>query len=148
MRVLITGTNGYIGKHLSQVSPYDVISLHRGVCDLTNQEDVDSFFGQFGKFDVVIHCAAVGGSRLKTDGDNVYLDNIQMFLNLIRNKDSFDRLIHFGSGAQYTNDGAYGFSKRIITNMIEELDDFYNIILYGIFDENELDSVAPNIFCR
>jgi nucleoside-diphosphate-sugar epimerase len=140
MNILITGTNGYIGKHLSQVSPYDVTCLHRGVCDLTDKEEVDNFFGQFGKFDVVIHCAAVGGSRLKNDEDDIFHSNVQMFLNLVRNKDSFDRLIHFGSGAQRFDNGPYGFSKRVIANMIEELDNFYNIIIYGLFDENEIDT--------
>ena len=140
MNILITGTTGYIGKHLSQVSPYNVTCLHRGMCDLTDKEEVDNFFGQFGRFDVVIHCAAVGGSRLVTDDNDVFHDNIQMFLNLVRNKDSFDRLIHFGSGAQKTDDGPYGFSKRVIASMINELDDFYNIVIYGLFDENELDT--------
>ncbi len=140
MKVLITGTNGYIGKHLSQVLPYDITCLHRGVCDLTDKKEVDSFFNQFGKFDVVIHCAAVGGSRLKKDDDIIFNNNIQMFLNLVSNRKSFDRLIHFGSGAQKVDNGPYGFSKRIISNMIEELDDFYNIIIYGLFDENEIDT--------
>ena len=138
MRILITGTKGYIGKHLSQVSPYDVTCLHRDICDLTDKEEVDNFFGQFGKFDVVIHCAAIGGSRLVTDEDDVFHDNIQMFLNLVRNKDSFDRFIHFGSGAEKTDKGTYGFSKRVIDNMIQELDNFYNLRIYGLFDENEL----------
>lgn len=140
MKVLITGTNGYIGKHLSQVLPYDITCLHRGVCDLTDKKEVDRFFNQFGKFDVVIHCAAVGGSRLKKDDDIIFNNNIQMFLNLVSNRKSFDRLIHFGSGAQKVDNGPYGFSKRIISNMIEELDDFYNIIIYGLFDENEIDT--------
>ena len=139
MKVLITGTNGYIGKHLSQVSPYDVTCVNRGVCDLVNTQEVDDFFD--GKhFDVVIHCAVVGGSRLYKDDDNIFYNNIQMFLNLVRNRNHFDRLIHLGSGAQRTDDGNYGFSKRIISNMIKELDDFYNIIIYGLFDENEIET--------
>ena len=138
MKILITGTNGYIGNHLSRVLPYDVTCLHRGVCDLTDKKEVDDFFNQFGKFDIVIHCAVSGGSRLKNDEDDVFHNNIQMFLNLVRNKDSFDRLIHFGSGAEKIDKGAYGFSKRVIANMIEELDNFYNLRIYGLFDENEL----------
>lgn len=61
-----------------------------------------------------------------------------MFLNLVKNKNSFGRLIHFGSGAQYVSDRSYGFSKRIIANMIENINNFYNIIIYGLFNENEL----------
>ena len=138
MKILITGSNGYIGKHLSNSLNYDIVCLHRGVCDLTDPDEVDNFFGEFGKFDVVIHCAAVGGSRLKNDEDDIFHSNVQMFLNLVRNKNSFNKLIHFGSGAQKIDDGPYGFSKRVIANMIEELDNFYNLIIYGLFDENEI----------
>ena len=140
MRVLITGANGYIGKHLSNSLGYDVTCLHRDVCDLTNSIDLANFFYKHGTFDVVIHCAAVGGSRLKKDNGIIFDNNVQMFLNLVKNKNHFGRLIHFGSGAQKVDKGPYGFSKRIIANMIEELDNFYNIIIYGLFDENELDT--------
>jgi len=140
MKVLITGTNGYIGKHLSRVSPYDVTCLTRDVCDLVNSDEVDNFFNEFGSFDIVIHCATVGGSRLGNDDDDVFHNNIQMFLNLVKNRDNFDRLIHLGSGAQKMGDDPYGFSKRVIANMINELDGFYNIIIYGLFDENEYET--------
>ena len=140
MKILITGTNGYIGNYLSKYLKHDITCLHRGVCDLTNSIDVVNFFYEHGTFDVVIHCAAVGGSRLKIDDNDVFHNNVQMFLNLVKNKNYFNRLIHFGSGAQKVDKGPYGFSKRVIANMIEELDNFYNIIIYGLFDENELDT--------
>ena len=138
MKILITGSNGYIGKHLSQVSPYDVTCINRGVCNLSNSEEVDSFFNESGHFDVVIHCAVVGGSRLQKDDSDVLYHNIQMFLNLCKHRDSFDKLIHFGSGAENVDKGPYGVSKKAISTMIDELDNFYNLIIYGLFDENEL----------
>ena len=142
MNILITGTNGYIGKHLSKVLPcryYNITCINRDICDLVNVKEVDNFFD--GKhFDVVIHCAAMGGSRLRKDDDNIFYNNVQMFLNLVRNRNHFDRLIHFGSGAQKIDSGPYGFSKRIIDNMIKELGDFHNIIIYGLFDENEFET--------
>jgi|TARA_R100001460_G_scaffold39917_2_gene74864 GDP-L-fucose synthase len=140
MRILITGTNGYIGNYLSKSLNYDITCLHRDVCDLTNSIDLANFFYKNGMFDVVIHCAAVGGSRLKKDDSSIFDNNVQMFLNLVKNKNHFGRLIHFGSGAQKVDKGPYGFSKRVIANMIEELDNFYNIIIYGLFDENELNT--------
>ena len=36
MRILITGTNGYIGNYLSKSLNYDITCLHRDVCDLLN----------------------------------------------------------------------------------------------------------------
>ena len=137
MNILITGTNGYIGNHLSNTLDYDITCINRNICDMVNTQKVDDFFKD-KYFDVVIHCASVGGSRLKEDTEEVLHQNIQMFLNLVKNRNHFDRLIHFGSGAQFMDTGEYGFSKRIIANIIEEIDNFYNIIIYGLFDENEI----------
>jgi len=141
IKVLITGTNGYIGNQLTKKLQGNITCINRQICDLTNTTAVDNFFNE-KYFDIVIHCAMVGGSRLKIDTDNVFYDNVLMFLNLVKNRNSFGRLIHFGSGAQYRtknylNEG-YGCSKRIIASIINELDEFYNIVIYGLFDENEI----------
>ena len=95
MKILITGTNGYIGKHLSKKLQGNITCITREVCNLTNTTAVDDFFNE-KYFDIVIHCAMVGGSRLKIDTDNVFYENVQMFLNLVKNKNNFGRLIHFG----------------------------------------------------
>jgi nucleoside-diphosphate-sugar epimerase len=52
-------------------------------------------------FDLVIHTAVRGGSRLNPlDGPDVVLSNLLMYDNLMRCRDKFDRFIHFGSGAE------------------------------------------------
>ena len=142
MNILITGGNGYIAKSLLNNLSYshDVVSITRKDFDLTNREITNKWFD--GKwFDVVIHTAVVGGSRLKTDNGDTFYQNIQMFYNLLNNKHCFNRLIHFGSGAELnmpTN--PYGLSKNIISKIIDNENNFYNIRIYGVFDENELDT--------
>jgi len=140
MKILITGSNGYIGKALvNALSSHDLTLLHRGVCEMTDEKQVDAFFTE--NYDVVIHCAAAGGSRLKGDNPTVLHDNLKMFLNLYKHKDKFNKLIHFGSGAQYhAEDTYYGLSKRIISDLIGTEEKFYNIIIYGLFDKNEIDT--------
>ena len=51
------------------------------------------------------------------------------------------KLISFGSGAEigYPSD-PYGLSKNIINRIIKEESNFFNIRIYGVFDENELDT--------
>ena len=64
-----------------------------------------------------------------------------MFYNLLFNKHCFGKFIHFGSGAEKrlpTN--PYGLSKNIIGKLINAEPYFYNIRIYGVFDENELDT--------
>lgn len=142
MKILITGGEGYIAKSLYNAfkDKYNVTSISRKDFDLTGFEAMNKFF-QGKYFDIVIHCAVVGGSRLKID---LYKDmdiNLSMYYNLLQHKPHFNRLIHFGSGAEIHNsESPYGLSKRIIAKSISEIDNFYNIRIYGLFDENEWDT--------
>ena len=114
MKILITGIDGYIGKSLCYgLKGYNIIGINRKICDLTNFNQVKEFFID-KYFDVVIHCAAAGGSRLKKDDDEVFTNNIKMFENLFLNKSNYNKFIHFGSGAQYNPNTPYGLSKKLI----------------------------------
>ena len=141
MKILITGTNGYVGKSLCHgLNDYNITGINRKICDLTSSDQVNNFFKD-KHFDVVIHCAASGGSRLRKDNDDIFKNNIKMFENLLYKKDHYNKFIHFGSGAQYDYPlTPYGLSKKLIADMINETPNFYNLIIYGVFDENELDT--------
>lgn len=142
MKILITGTNGYIGKSLYNVlkDEHDVIGLTRNDFDLTDFQSMNDFF-QSKYFDVVIHCAAVGGSRLKQDLPHNMDVNLTMYYNLLQHKSYFNKLIHFGSGAElYSKDTPYGLSKHVINKSSLGIDNFYNLRVFAVFDENELDT--------
>lgn len=142
LKILITGGNGYIAKSLHSYlcSKHDVILVSRTDLDLTRREEVQRYFkDKF--FDVVIHTAVKGGSRLNPlEGSNVVLANLLMYDNLMRCRDKFDRLIHFGSGAEDKADGPYGFSKHIINQLMKLDPKSVNVKIYAVFDENELDT--------
>ena len=64
-----------------------------------------------------------------------------MYYNLLNCRDRFGKLIHFGSGAEITQpESSYGLSKRVIAKSILEQENFYNIRIFAVFDENELDT--------
>lgn len=97
--ILITGSNGYIAKSLKRDldDNFIVTTISRTDFDLYDTDSLNTWFK--GKvFDSVIHCAAAGGSRLKTEDPSVRDQNLKMYENLLSNKDKFGRLIHFGSG--------------------------------------------------
>ena len=141
MKILITGGNGYIAKSLSKnfSEKYDITSVTRKDFDLSDPIETFKWF-QGKKFDVVIHTAIVGGSRLSPDGPDVLRQNLMMYYNLLSNKKSFGKLISFGSGAElFQKETSYGMSKRIISESIKNTDNFYNLRVFAVFDENELD---------
>jgi len=143
MRILITGANGYIGKTLHNAlrDTHYVTAITRDSFDLTDVIAMSNFFKSKHHFDVVLHCAVVGGSRLVEDKWNVLDKNLTMYYNLLQFRRHYTRLIHFGSGAEtYMPKEPYGYSKKVIAKSILNQDNFYNIKIFGVFDENELDT--------
>jgi len=143
MRILITGGSGYVARSLNQMlkSTYDVTTISRTNFSLSNSIALSKFFQSRKPFDVVIHCAVAGGSRLREDDHNVLDTNLSMYYNLLANKQYYKKFIHFGSGAElYAKDTPYGLSKSVISESILTKDDFYNLRIFGVFDENELDT--------
>jgi nucleoside-diphosphate-sugar epimerase len=141
MKILITGKNGYVGRSLHSYlySKHDITIIGRQDLDLTNPNETSKFFSD-KYFDLVIHTAVSGGNRLSLDGPDVALSNLLMYDNLMRCRDKFDRLIHFGSGAEESANTPYGFSKHIINQLMKLDSRSVNVKIYAVFDENELDT--------
>jgi nucleoside-diphosphate-sugar epimerase len=142
MKILITGGNGYIAKSLYSAfkDKYDITSITRQDFDLTDSFETLKYFSN-KYFDIILHCAVSGGNRLKQETWDDMDNNLRMYYNLLNCKNRFGALIHFGSGAE-TNalETPYGLSKKIIANSISKIPNFYNIKIFGTFDENELDT--------
>jgi nucleoside-diphosphate-sugar epimerase len=143
MRILITGTNGYIGKslHTALKDKHDVTAITRNNFDLTDAVDMFKFFQGRPNFDVVLHCAVAGASNPRSEDWNIMDSNLKIYYNLLQHRNHFTRLIHFGSGAEtYLPSTPYGYSKKVIAKSILNQDEFYNLKIFGVFDENELNT--------
>jgi len=139
IKILITGGNGYVAKSLTAAlrNTYEVYAITRAEFDLTDGEATIQWFK--GKhFDVVIHCAITGGSRLKGDTFKDMDRNLCMYYNLLQCQSHYNKFIQFGSGAELLQkDTPYGLSKHVIRQSMLEKNRFYNIRIFGVFDENE-----------
>jgi len=140
-KILITGGNGYIATSLKTQlnSVCDITTISRTDFDLCDTDSLNSWFSD-KTFDAVMHAAAAGGSRLKTENHSVRDQNLKMYRNLSENKSKFGRLIHFGSGAEFFHQTFYSKSKQEIAKAIQDTENFYNIRIFGVFDEDELDT--------
>jgi len=144
MKLLITGGNGYIGKSLyeSLKDKHHVTTTTRQNFDLSGYDSTCEWFNE-REFDVVLHTAIVGGSsflgdRREQDEGFMMQQNLAMYSNLLVNKHHFKKLISFGSGAEiFMRDTPYGTSKSKISESVGNTENFYNLRIFNVFDENE-----------
>ena len=148
MNILITGTNGFIGRNLKEYfqDRYEGISCpKRGDLNLLDAKAVKEYL-DLNKFEVVIHC---GVSLTSVE------ENLKMYFNIERCSTSFGKLICIGSGAEYDMKNyipemkenyfgkyipsdLYGFSKYVIAKDIESLHrNIYNLRVFGIYGKYE-----------
>jgi nucleoside-diphosphate-sugar epimerase len=87
----------------------------------------------------VIHCAVIGGSRLKVDDGEVIYKNLLMFENVVRVFKG--KLIYFSSGAALRGNpptDPYGLSKWLIDRRIETIPNAYSLRIWGCYGPGEL----------
>lgn len=138
MRILITGGSGFIGRNLAEVlaSTYEIAAPTSTELELSEENSVRNYLKE-NHFDVVIHAATTRSNRRVTAPADMLDRNCRMFFNLARNRNSFGKMIYFGSGAEYGPRGllplrvredffdthvprdAYGFSKYICAKWLE-----------------------------
>lgn len=156
MRIFLSGSGGFIGRHLKVFlgKKHEVLSPRSSELNLLDSRSVDSFFSA-NKVDFIIHSAALG-VRVSPDAtlEQVALPNIEMFKNLSKYAGANCPMIVFGSGAEYDKSrtlckvkesdfglsipkDAYGYSKYCISKEIEKLSHILNLRIFGIYGLGE-----------
>lgn len=156
MNILVTGSKGFIGGHIIKhfKKNYKLLTPSRNELDLTDLNQVTDYFNN-NKIDHVIHCAVSGRELPESIDPQYFVDNVLMFRNIWINKNKFDKLINLASMYecdQYDDNTditelefldhlpttSYSLSKNIISRIIKETNNFYNLTLFGIFHETEI----------
>ena len=149
--ILILGSTGFIGNFLSK--NLNCVSLSRND---VNFLDFDSLYKCIKKIKpkVVVNCASNVDTQLTTFKFECFHENLTLYNNIYKMKDEFEFVVHFGSGAEFDRSSSidyvkeyeifkkfpkdhYGFSKNIISRNIYEVDNFYNLRLFGCFHGSE-----------
>jgi UDP-glucose 4-epimerase len=155
VRVLVTGSGGFIGRALAEGlrTAHEVSAPSRAELDLLDEQAVYCYLRRHS-FDAVVHAATVRANRKIGAPAGLLHHNCRMFFNLARNEDTFGRLLNLSSGAAYdrrypaplvTEDhfgqrvpaDDYGFSKYICGQFIPTMRDAYDLRLFGVFGPHE-----------
>jgi nucleoside-diphosphate-sugar epimerase len=135
-RVCVLGSGGFVGKNL--IRDTDWVGVTHQDLDLTDQKAVESYF-ETHHYDIVIHCAVVGGSRLENDGGDVLYKNILMFENVVRVFKG--KILYFSSGASLRGNpptDPYGLSKWLIDRRVDAIPNAYSLRIWGCYGPGEL----------
>ena len=154
-KILITGSNGFIGKNLASDlrEYYDVYTPNRHELDLLDEYQVQNYLSR-GQFDVVLHTATENATINGKQTSNVLNHNLLMYLHLERSSHLFGQLISFGSGAEYDRRNYqplmaedyfgrhlpvddYGLSKYLISQRIQPQKNMKNLRLFGVYGPYE-----------
>lgn len=156
MKILLTGSTGFIGSNLLKGlhQTYDMLAPSSRELNLLDQCAVSFFFRKHA-FDAVIHCATWNPkSNPHKDWNTILEKNLRMYFNLAREKDRYGKLICLGTGADCSRphcpplfnedvfeahipEDAYGFSKYVMTQHIAYHSKSYNLRLFGVFGQGE-----------
>ena len=150
--ILLTGSGGFIGKHLKLYLQHCHLFTPRSAeLNLLDEKAVRQYLTEH-KIDFIIHSASCG-VRIRPDAtlEEVATPNIAMFNHLAQSQIP---MITFGSGAEYDKrqslhlvseedfdksipQDPYGYSKYLISKQIEKLDHVLNLRLFGIYGIGE-----------
>jgi len=134
-KIFIAGHNGMVGSavldNLTKNSYKNLLTKTRKELDLTNQAEVNKFFGQ-ERPDVVIICAAKVGGILANNiyrADFIY-QNLQIASNLIHASHVYNvhKLINLGSSCIYPRDAKIPITEdSLLTDVLEKTNEPYAI---------------------
>ena len=155
MKVLLTGGSGFIGRNLAEYlgGRYSIAAPTSAELNLLDESCVRDYL-RAGHFDVVVHTATTRSNRRMGAAPDLLDRNCRMFFNLARSRSYFGKMLHFGSGAEYSRTDLparvsesyfdthvptdpYGFSKYICTKYAETADNIFVLRLFGVFGKYE-----------
>lgn len=154
--ILITGGHGFIGRNIGEKleGDYALYLPTSQELDLLDRASVTRYLHQ-NHITHVIHAAVYNQRRREVDPDADLSANLRMFFHLAEHAPELEKLIYFGSGAEFDkrypivlaeesdvgktlpmlND--YSLSKYLMNLHTRNSSNIYNLRLFGVFGPYE-----------
>ncbi len=165
-RILLTGGSGFIGRNLTEAlnGEYEIHAPSHKELELLDETAVCDYIRQ-NQIDGVIHAAV--HVPMVNGGEHELANDLRMFLNLTKNSGIVEKILYFGSGAEYDKrfhirmakeeeigkhipETDYGLAKYTMNEIARNSDNIYNLRLFGIFGKYELFYIKflSNLCCK
>jgi len=161
MKILLTGSGGFIGGRLKEYlkDKFELLVPRSFELDLTEESAVEKYFRE-NSIDLVVNCATNGGARGVEDAPETLNNNLKMIDNILKFKGNGVRVILFGSGAMYDKSRTlhrvkeselgkfvpgdlYGRSKMLIAQKIQGRKDVVCLNIFACYGPGEKESRFP-----
>ena len=165
-KILLTGGSGFIGRNLYEQlrDKYDILAPRHKELDLLDFSSLQEFVKK-NNIEVIIHSAVHVPAFNGTEKE--FFNDMQMFWNLEKLSQDLDKIIYFGSGAEFdkrydirnvseSQFGAsipvseYGLAKYTMNQFARRSSNIYNLRLFGVFGKYELWQIKflSNLCCK
>lgn len=165
-RILITGASGFVGKNLKEAltARYMVFAPAHKDLDLMDYIQLERYILENG-IDIVIHAAICSAKPCGVGRE--FFNDMQMFLNLEKVSGHLEKILYFGSGAEFDKRfdirmvreeefgksipvSEYGMAKYTMNKITCNSPNIYNLRLFGIFGKYEPWNIRflSNLCCK
>ncbi len=165
-RILLTGGNGFIGRNLLEglKADFQLFAPRRTELDLLEYPALATYIKQ-NRIEQIIH-AAVHVPMMHGE-EHEYYNDMRMFLNIEKISSEVEKVLYFGSGAEYDKrfdicmakeeeigcsipTSEYGLAKYTMNLLARASKNMYNLRLFGVFGKYELWEIKflSNLCCK